>query len=195
MKRINMDHADIHNQLLQQQFENQNMMTMIEDLQREVNLLRTTRPGTYAEEEDVTTLRLYRMQQVDDLEERILNEPEFRSSLAMIFKAGQGDKMDSILSWFSNEILVQFTTASDADSLSTRRCTDFSEIFKLMFSVWRTDGFNHRDFTSVIISTLDAASSQIAAENQETNNRKRKAISAFFESDEEDKKMTIQSHD
>lgn len=128
-----------------------------------------------AEEEDMPTFPLYRMQQVDDLEERILNEPEFKKRLGRIFKAGQGDKMDGILSWFSNEILMQFTYKSDAESVSTRRCTDYSEIFKLMFSVWSRDGFNQKDFTSVIQTTLETAATQLATANNKRNARKRKA--------------------
>lgn len=76
---------------------------------------------------------LYIMSQVDDLEEQIANDPEFKERLSGLFKTGQEDKVDSILSWFSKELLGQFTYKEDREGLATQRLTSLSEIFQLMY--------------------------------------------------------------
>lgn len=150
LKQVNLDQAQLHNGLLQQQFESQQQLHMIEELRREVNQLKrkcsannnsgyqvmevVDEEDQLEDEDGLPKFPLYRMQQVDDVEERIANEPEFKERLAVLFKAGREDKVDSIQSWFSNELLVQFTYKEDEDSLTTHRGTELSEIFQLMFS-------------------------------------------------------------
>lgn len=146
--QVNSNQAELQNQQLQQQFESQRQLRLIEKLKKEVKSLKRGRKSngvtTYDvdddDEDDLPKFPLYRMSQVDDVEEQLFNDAEFKERLARLFKAGQADKVDSILSWFSNELLVQFTYREDRDSLATHRSTNLSEIFELMFSEYSRRG-------------------------------------------------------
>lgn len=138
IKQMNTDFANLENQLLEQQFESQNQRRLIEDLQKQVKQLKKSGPtagkSNGSELKSMFEFPLCRMSQIDQMEEQITSDPEVKESLSRFFQMGQSDKMESILSWFSDELLVQFTCKSDRDSLATHRSTDLSEIFQLMYS-------------------------------------------------------------
>ena len=141
MKQMNTDLANLENQLLEQQFESQSQRQLIEDLQKQVRQLKRSAktPGNSnpSELNSMFEFPLCRMSDIDQMEEQITSDPEVKESLARFFQMGQADKMDSILSWFSHELLMQFTCRTDRESLATHRSTDLSEIFQLMYSEYQ----------------------------------------------------------
>lgn len=224
IKQITSDHADLSNQvhqfnadlqndILQQQYESQEQLQMIKELRRELNQIKKGNPVSVQSEQpdddEWVKFPIYRMQQVDDIERRISEDSEFKDRLAEIFKEGKRQKVESILSWISKEILTQFTYKNDPDSLTTHRATDLSELFQLMFSEWNgmifsrlwdsllltlsfvfpgvwttTNSFTEKEFRNVIKESLEVASCQLSAENCENNKRKQELSGGIYEIEE-----------
>lgn len=151
--QVNSNQAELQNQLLQQQYESQRQLRLIEELQKEIKQLKKPAVPAYSptsrkvvaglqrpdfdKMEGMPVFPLYIMSQVDDLEEQIASDPGFKERLSGLFKTGQSDKVESILSWFSKELLGQFTYKDDKEGLATQRLTTLSEIFQLMYSKCR----------------------------------------------------------
>lgn len=137
--KMNLENAELRNLILQSQFEAQKYENKVEELRKTVEHLKRGAglPDTIIipEEDDdgMPKFPLFRMSDVDLLEERISSDEEFKSRLAVLFKSGQSDKVAMVLNCFSSELLVQFTYKSDRDSSTTHRCTEWSEIFELMY--------------------------------------------------------------